>query len=120
MVRRKLLRAGLYTGLAALTAMGTERVEEQSGEAAPEGNGAVGAEKLADDDALLRNLKPGAAAHAGQKPDEPTAPSGPQLGPRPRRRRSGPNPLLVLGVAFAAGIVLAKVVDWRGHAHPRT
>jgi hypothetical protein len=25
----------------------------------------------------------------------------------------------VLGAAFAVGVVLAKVVDWRGHAHPR-
>jgi hypothetical protein len=26
---------------------------------------------------------------------------------------------VVVGLAFAAGIVLAKVIDWRGHAHPR-
>jgi hypothetical protein len=25
----------------------------------------------------------------------------------------------VIGVALAAGIVLAKALDWRGHAHPR-
>jgi hypothetical protein len=25
----------------------------------------------------------------------------------------------VIGVAFAAGVVLAKLIDWRGHAHPR-
>ena len=31
----------------------------------------------------------------------------------------GPNPFLVIGVALVAGIVLAKVIDWRGHAHPR-
>ena len=45
------------------------------------------------------------------------APSGPQLGKRPKR--GGPNPFLVMGVALAAGIALAKLVDWRGHAHPR-
>jgi hypothetical protein len=33
-------------------------------------------------------------------------------------RQSGPSPFLAVGVAFAAGIVLAKWIDWRGHAHP--
>jgi hypothetical protein len=38
----------------------------------------------------------------------------------PRRPRGGgPNPWLVIGAAFAAGILAAKVIDWRGHAHPR-
>ena len=32
---------------------------------------------------------------------------------------SGPSPLLVIGVALLAGYTIAKVVDWRGHAHPR-
>jgi len=27
--------------------------------------------------------------------------------------------VLIVGAALVAGIVLAKVVDWRGHAHPR-
>jgi hypothetical protein len=48
---------------------------------------------------------------------EPSAPSGPQHDrPKPSR---GPNPFLVAGAAFAVGSVLAKVIDWRGHAHPR-
>jgi hypothetical protein len=46
------------------------------------------------------------------------APSGPQL-PRPKTRRAAPSPWLVVGVAFAAGVLAAKVLDWRGHAHPR-
>jgi hypothetical protein len=29
------------------------------------------------------------------------------------------NPFLVVAVAAAAGILLAKLIDWRGHAHPR-
>jgi hypothetical protein len=33
------------------------------------------------------------------------------------KARSGPSPFLAVGVAFAAGIVLAKWIDWRGHAH---
>jgi hypothetical protein len=53
------------------------------------------------------------------------APSAPPLSaPRPSRppkkkRQGGPNPFVVAGIALAAGIVLAKVIDWRGHAHPR-
>ena len=34
-------------------------------------------------------------------------------------KRGGPSPWLVIGAALAAGYVLAKVLDWRGHAHPR-
>ena len=33
--------------------------------------------------------------------------------------KRGPNPFVVAGAAFAAGTVLAKLIDWRGHAHPR-
>lgn len=53
------------------------------------------------------------------------APSAPPLSaPRPskppkKKRKGGPNPFVVAGIALAAGIVLAKVIDWRGHAHPR-
>ena len=84
------------------------------------------AEPLAEDAALLRRMKPSliAARAKGQAPtDLPpgqnvVAPGGPQLGNRPKKR-GGPNPLLVLAVSLAAGIALAKVLDWSGHAHPR-
>lgn len=86
------------------------------------------AQELADDAVFLRKLKPSLiAARAkgeapkNQKPSQGhVAPTGPQLGKRPKPKRAkGPNPFVVLGVAFAAGIVIAKIVDWRGHAHPR-
>lgn len=86
------------------------------------------AEELADDAAFLRKLKPSlivarakGEAPTNQKPAQGfVAPSGPQLANGPKRKRArGPSPFLVLGVAFAAGIVIAKLVDWRGHAHPR-
>ena len=86
------------------------------------------AQELADDAAFLRKLKPSLiAARAkgeaprNQKPSQGhVAPSGPQLGKRPNPKGTGgPNPFLILGIAFAAGIVIAKIVDWRGHAHPR-
>ncbi len=82
---------------------------------------------LADDAAFLRRLKPSLIV-ARAKGEAPTnakpgqgvvAPTGPQLGKRPSGGRGGPNPFLVLGVAFATGVLLAKVVDWRSHAHPR-
>ena len=80
---------------------------------------------LAEDPAFLRKLKPSivTARKKGEAPPPP-APSGPQLdrpAPRekPKRKDGGPSPFLVLGAAFALGSVLAKVVDWRGHAHPR-
>ncbi len=88
------------------------------------------AEPLAEDADLIRKMKPSLVkarakgeAPTSQKPG-PTvvAPSSPQLGSRskPKRRRGGgPSPWLVVGVALATGIFLAKWIDWRGHAHPR-
>ena len=84
--------------------------------------------ELADDAAFVRKLKPSliAARARGQAPTDQqpgegvVAPTGPQLGERPSPPRTGgPNPFLVIGVALAAGILLAKLIDWRGHAHPR-
>ena len=86
------------------------------------------AEPLAEDADLIRKMKPSlikarakGEAPTNQKPGSaPLAPSSPQLGKRPKPKRGGgPNPWLVAGVALAAGIVLAKWIDWRGHAHPR-
>ena len=86
------------------------------------------AEELADDAAFLRKLKPSliaararGEAPTDQKPGEGfVAPTGPQLGERPKPPRTGgPNPFLVVGAALAFGIVLAKIIDWRSHAHPR-
>jgi len=92
------------------------------------------AEPLAEDADLIRKMKPslikarakGRAPIARAEDREPEAPSAPQItAPRrkpkakKRRRSGGPNPFLVAGVALAAGIAIAKVIDWRGHAHPR-
>ena len=83
------------------------------------------AEPLAEDAAFLRKLKPSliAARARGEAPtdEKPAArtvtPVAPQ--PKPKRGGGGPNPWLVVGGALVAGIVLAKLIDWRGHAHPR-
>lgn len=87
-------------------------------------------DELADDAAFLRRLKPSlmVARAKGEAPTDlppgsgaPSAPSRPQLAKRPKEKKSGsgPNPLVIVGAAFFAGIVLAKLIDWRGHAHPR-
>jgi hypothetical protein len=110
---------------------GAARLEQMSRDAAAKGGfSAKLADELAEDAAFLRKLKPSliAARARGQAPrnEEPQsvprrAPSAPQLKQkRPKRKRSGgPNPFLVAGIALAAGIAVAKVIDWRGHAHPR-
>jgi hypothetical protein len=88
------------------------------------------AEPLAEDANLIRKMKPSlikarakGEAPTNQKPGQTTvAPSSPQLGARSKpktKRGGGPNPWLVVGVALAAGIFVAKWIDWRGHAHPR-
>jgi hypothetical protein len=86
---------------------------------------------LAEDAAFLPKLKPelikkrakGEAA-TDEKPTEVRqAPSGPQLGRRPKpktgEKSGGPNPFVVIGIALVAGVALAKWLDWRGHAHPK-
>jgi hypothetical protein len=86
------------------------------------------AEPLAEDAAFIRKLKPSLiiARAKGEAPTNqpagsgaPAAPTAPQLGARPKPKGDGPNPLLIVGAALVAGIVIAKIIDWRGHAHPR-
>lgn len=81
------------------------------------------ADELADDAVFLRQLKPRLIAMRAKgdapmslEPDAPSpaAPSAPK-----RKRGGGPNPFVVAGIAFVAGIAVAKLMDWRGHAHPR-
>ena len=110
---------------------GAAWLEMQAERAAADGGSkAKLADMLAEDAAFLRKLKPSliaararGEAPTDEKPGSPRrAPRGPQLGPRPKAGRAGaegPNPFLVVGLALFAGIVLAKMIDWRGHAHPR-
>ena len=107
---------------------GANRLQALADEWAAEGGTkAAMADDLAEDAAFLRKLKPALikARIRGELPtDRPpgsdvVAPSGPQLGQRPKPGGGGPNPWLVVGVALAVGIALAKMIDWRGHAHPR-
>jgi hypothetical protein len=85
------------------------------------------AQPLAEDAAFLRKLKPSliAARARGEAPTDQkpgggtVTPVTPEPKPARKPRGGGPNPWLVAAGAFAAGIVLAKLIDWRGHAHPR-
>jgi hypothetical protein len=105
------------------------RLRELADRAAAEGGLAAKlAEPLAEDAAFLRKLKPSliVARAKGEAPTNlpagsgtPAAPTRPQLSPRPKKRGSGPSPFLVVGAALVTGIVIAKLIDWRGHAHPR-
>ena len=81
-------------------------------------------EALAEDPEFLRKLKPSlikarakGEAPTDERPTQVTPPPPPH--PKPKRKGGGPSPFLVLGAALAAGYVLAKLIDWRGHAHPR-
>ena len=111
--------------------VGAEKLDALSDKAAAKG-GVAGklADELADDASFLRKLKPSLMVRRakGELPKDadpegatgrrPYAPSGSQLSPQKSAAR-GPNPFVVAGAAFAAGTVIAKLVDWRGHAHPR-
>jgi hypothetical protein len=108
---------------------GADKLDALAGRAAAKG-GLTGklAGELSEDASFLRKLKPSlmVARAKGRAPKDqepgtaaPRAPSVAQHGPRAKGGRSGPNPFLVAGVAFAVGTLLAKIVDWRGHAHPK-
>jgi len=109
---------------------GADKLEELAERTAAEGGvKAKLSDELADDAAFLRKLKPSlmvkrakGEAPTNDKPGQPRrAPAGPQLSerPKPKAKRQGPSPWVVLGGAIVGGYFLAKVVDWRGHAHPR-
>ena len=108
---------------------GADKLDELSRKAAAKG-GIAGkaAGELAEDAAFLRKLKPSLMIRrakgelpkdqeppSGGAPARPAAPSGPQHA----AKKGGPNPFAVAGIAFGVGTVLAKLIDWRGHAHPR-
>ena len=105
----------------AIVERGAEGLRALSEKAAERGGVAARlAEPLADDADFLRKLKPSLirARARGGIVDEPE----PEPAPKPEVRpegRGGTSPLALVGAALAAGITTAKVLDWRGHAHPR-
>jgi hypothetical protein len=121
-----------------LVERGARWLQGQADRAAARGDG-IGewlSDELRSDAAFLRKLKPSLVAArakgttssngapAEQPPPPPAAPRAeqqPQDEPKAKKkpRSGGPPPIVVVGAALVAGIVLAKIVDWRGHAHPR-
>jgi hypothetical protein len=119
-----------------LVERGAAKLQELARKAAGRNDG-VGewlSEELRADAEFLRKLKPSliAARARGRNPSEPDVPRdyagppppppAPEAKPKKKKKKArsgGPSPLLVVGGALVAGIVIAKVVDWRGHAHPR-
>lgn len=104
-----------------------ERLHDLAQKAADRG-GLAGklARPLKEDSQFLRKMKPSlvAARIRGEHPDDGYRPVVP---PRPSpdeaiggRKSDGPNPLPLVGAAAGAGILAAKAIDWRGHAHPRS
>lgn len=127
-----------------LVERGATRLQELADRAAARGDG-IGewlSEELRNDATFLRKLKP-SLVRARAKGDTPTnqqpeapppAPepppaaaeataAAPEYKPKPKKkakkRSGGPPPIVIVGAALVAGIVFAKLVDWRGHAHPR-
>jgi hypothetical protein len=93
-------------------------------------------EALEDDPAFLRKLKPsliaarargrtpaadrvGGNGYAAAPPEPGEAPSEVSRPRGPQPTKGGASPWLVLGAALVFGMLAAKAIDWRSHAHPR-
>lgn len=109
-----------------LVERGAARLQQLAQRAAGRGDG-IGkllSVELREDAEFLRKLKPSLIkARARGKNPPARGPSEPLRTPERKpgkgRNGGGPSPLVVVGAALVAGIVIAKVIDWRGHAHPR-
>jgi hypothetical protein len=108
-----------------LVERGAEKLQELSRDLASRGGfGAQIAPDLAEDAEFLRKLKPSliVARVRGEAPVSSGSSAAPATSVKPKKPKTpgeGPNPLLIVGCALVLGIVFAKVIDWRGHAHPR-
>lgn len=110
----------------AVVEKGAQRLQKLSQRAAESGGLASRlAPELAEDAAFLRKLRPSlivarvrGEAPTNGRPEEPVQVPQPPVEAK-GASGSGPNPWLVIGAAFIVGVVLAKALDWRAHAHPR-
>jgi hypothetical protein len=111
-----------------LVEKGADKLEELARKLAAHGGlGQTVAEDLVIDADFIRKMKPslilararGDAPKNGQPSEAATVVTPPPAPKAKKKGGGGPNPLLVVGGALVAGIVLAKLIDWRGHAHPR-
>lgn len=118
------------TGADALLDRAGDRLQQLAGRLAGQGGLAARlADPLAEDAAFVRKLKPSLvlARIRGQAPTGQAPGATTVVRPRPAsgaaadaaKGSGGPNPFLVVGAALVVGLVVAKAIDWRGHAHPR-
>ena len=107
----------------------SQRLHRMS-QAAAERGGPIAklARPLEEDSLFVRKLKPSLIAKrsrgeppTNEEPESAPVPPPAQVTrpPEPTTPSGGPSPWRLVGAAAAAGIVLAKLIDWRGHAHPR-
>jgi hypothetical protein len=85
---------------------------------------------LANDSEFVTKLKPSLikARAAGETPDgsppessrEPAVARRSEQNAKRSQAAAGVSPLIVVAAAAAAGILFAKLLDWSGHAYPRT
>jgi len=99
-----------------------DQLQEMADKAAAEGGVAAKlAQPLADDAAFLRKLKPSLikARAKGMAPTNQKAGHG-SVNPtgEPQGKSRLPSPFLIIGVAFAVGIAVAKIIDWKNDADP--
>ncbi len=97
-----------------------DHLQEMADKAAAEGGVAAKvAQPLADDAQFLRKLKP-SLIKARAKGMAPTNQKPVQGSVNPTGKRSGkgrgPSPFLIIGIAFAVGIAVAKMIDWSNDA----
>ena len=107
-----------------LVERGADRLRDLSERAAAQGGVTSKlARPLAEDSDFLRKLKPSLikARAKGELPmdKQPSPTEVPKAPPARRKKKGRVSPLLVVGAALATGVVLAKWIDWRSHAHPR-
>jgi hypothetical protein len=116
MMPRKLLWSGLYAGIAALAADVSERAAERGGVTE------TLAQPLTEDADLLSELTPSLVRTRGEgeapSDEQPQPALPPSRGQARRGTRRSVSPFIVVGAALAAGVLLAKWIDWRSHAHP--
>ncbi len=101
-----------------------DQLQEIADKAATEGGVAAKlAQPLADDAAFLRKLKPSlikarakGLAPTNQKPGHGSVSPTGNRGKGPGK--GGPSPFLIIGIAFAVGIAVAKIIDWKNDADP--
>ena len=99
-----------------------DHLQEMADKAAAEGGVAAKiAQPLADDAAFLRKLKPSLirARAKGMAPtnQKPGHGSVRPTGDRPKRPgKGGPGPFLIIGIAFAVGVAVARIIDWKNNA----